>query len=96
MRVSAPVAASREKATTLAELAELTNTVDPSRLTATPLAPSSDGSAVHAPEAPSRPSVPSELRQPVSEIAPVAWSRLKIATPPKLFATFVPSTPPTT
>lgn len=71
-RVSAPVDCSRENATTLAELSELTKTVDPSRLTATPLAPSSDGSAVHAPEAPVRPSVPSELRHPVSEIAPVA------------------------
>ena len=95
-RVSAPPAGSREKATTLAELLELTNTVEPSGLTATPRAPSSDGSAVHAPEAPSRPSVPSELRQPVSVTAPVAGSRLRITTAPKLVATLLPATPPTT
>ncbi len=87
---------SRENATTLAELLELTNTVEPSGLTATPSAPSSDGVGVHAPEAPSRPSVPSELRQPVSAIAPVAGSRLRITTAPKLVATLSPAVPPTT
>ncbi len=51
---------------------------------------------VHAPEAPSRPSVPSELRQPVSVIAPVAGSRLRITTAPKLVATLVPAVPPAT
>ena len=58
------MAGSRVKAATLAELFAVTNTVEPSGLTATPSAPNSEGVTAHAPEAPSRPSVPSELRQP--------------------------------
>src|ERR1700730_1428522 len=78
-RLSKPVAGSRAKATTLAELFEVTYTVSPSGLTATPSAPSSEGVGVHAPVSPSRTSVPSELKHPAGEIAPVVWSRLRIA-----------------
>src|ERR1700683_3938321 len=95
-RVSDPVAGSRANATTLADECAVTNTVRPSALTVTPSAPSRPGVGVHTPLAPSCPSVPSELRQPLSDSSPVVGLRLKIVTVPKLSATSLPATPPTT
>src|SRR5580704_9710611 len=96
MRESAPLAGSRANAITLPEALEVTYTVAPSGLAATPSAPSRAGIAVHAPDAPSRPSVPSELMQLVSVIAPVCASRLRIATAPKLVAMVAPTLPAVT
>ena len=78
----APVEGSRAKATTAPEKLEVTYTVRPSGLTATPSAPSSPGALAQTPEAPSRPSVPSELQQLSSETAPVEGSRLRTASEP--------------